>query len=189
MVEKTLQAHSESPLMEQKSAVKDLMRPDWYKAPKKVKDRIIQIATQKIGPEKVKQILDAQEKMKAEYFALKEEKGEKYAQEHGPNWHNREFMEIQNNYIMDHLDQNATEVATRMIGLRRIAADKFGYDMNKDFDIKKYKDQIQEYFKKNNMIDEYQQLNKTLELSDDQINQMMKYIAKNNNNKNGEVYG
>ena len=189
MVERTLQAHSESPLMEQKNAVRDLMRPDWDMASKKEKERIIQLATQKIGPEKVKQILDAQAKMNAEYYALKKEKGQKYAKEHGPNWHNQEFGEIQNNYIMDHLDQNATEVATRMIGLRRLAADKFGHDMNEDFDIKKYKDQLQEYFKKNNMIDEYKQLNKTLELSDDQINEMMKYIAKNNNNKNGEVYG
>ena len=180
MVERTLQAHSESPLMEQKNAVRDLMRPDWDMASKKEKERIIQLATQKIGPEKVQQILDAQAKMNAEYYALKKEKGQKYAKEHGPNWHNQEFGEIQNNYIMDHLDQNATEVATRMIGLRRLAADKFGHDMNEDFDIKKYKDQLQEYFKKNNMIDEYKQLNKTLELSDDQINEMMKYIAKNN---------
>jgi len=180
MVERTLQTHSDSPLMEQKSAVKDLMSPDWDMASKKQKERIIQLATQKIGPEKVKQILEAQARMNAEYSALKKEKGEKYAQEKGPDWHNREFMEIQNNYIMDHLDQNATEVATRMIGLRKLAADKFGHDMNEDFDIKKYKDQLQEYFKKNKMIDEYQQLNKTLELSDDQINEMMKYIAKNN---------
>ena len=188
MVEKTLQTHANSPLMEQKSAVKDLMRPDWDSASKKQKERIIELATQKIGPEKVRQIIEAQAKMQAEYYALKKEKGEKYAQEKGPNWYNDDFMKIQNNYIMDHLDQNATEVATRMIGLRKLAADKFGHDMNEDFDIKKYKDQIQDYYKKNNMIDEYNQLNKTLELSDDQINEMMKYIAKNNRS-NGEVYG
>lgn len=65
-----------------------------------------------------------------------------------------------------------------MIGLRRLAADKFGHNMNEDFDIKKYKDQLQDYFKKNGMIDEYKQLSKDLELSDDQINEMMKYIAR-----------
>jgi hypothetical protein len=34
-------------------------------ASKKEKERIIQLATQKIGPEKVQQILDAQAKMNA----------------------------------------------------------------------------------------------------------------------------
>jgi hypothetical protein len=188
MVERTLQAYSDSPLMEQKNAVKDLMRPDWDNATKKQKERIIQLATQKIGPEKVQQILEAQAKMNAEYYALKKEKGEKYAQEKGPNWYNPEFMDIQNNYIMEHLDQNPTEVATRMIGLRRLAAEKFGHDMNEDFDIKKYKDQIQDYFKKNGMINEYEQLSKTLELSDDQINEMMKYIAKNNEEDESRLY-
>jgi hypothetical protein len=68
-----------------------------------------------------------------------------------------------------------------MIGLRRLAAEKFGHNMNEDFDIKKYKDQIQNYFKQNDMIDEYEQLSRDLGLSDDQINEMMKYIAKSNN--------
>ena len=179
MVVGELQKHAESPLMQQKLDVKELMSPDWNRNSKKTQNRIIESATQKIGPEKVKQILDAQAQMNAQYEALKKEKGRKYAQEKGPNWNTPEFNSIQNNYILDHLDQNDTEVATRMIGLRRLAAEKFGHDMNEDFDIKKYKPQIQEYFKKNGMIDEYNQLNKTLELSDDQINEMMKYIARN----------
>jgi uncharacterized protein YqkB len=179
MVVGELEKHAKSPLMKQKYAVQELMSPDWNSNFEKTKNRIIETATQKIGPEKVKQILEAQKRLNAEYEAVKKEKGRKYAQEKGPNWSTPELNSIQNNYILDHLDQNDTEVATRMIGLRRLAAEKFGHDMNEDFDIKKYKPQIQEYFKKNGMIDEYNQLNKTLELSDDQINEMMKYIAQN----------
>jgi hypothetical protein len=179
MVKEKLQQHSESPLMKQKEAVSELMSPYFVHNTKGYQNKTIELANQKIGPEKVQQILEAQKRMNAEFQALKKDKGTKYAQEKGPDWNNREFMEIQNTPMIDNLDQNDTEVATRMIGLRRLAADKFGHDMNEDFDIKKYKDQIQDYFKKNGMINEYNHLSKDLELSDDQINEMMKYIARN----------
>jgi len=178
MVVGKLEKHAESPLMQQKMAVREMMSPEFMQMPKRYQNKTTELAAQKIGPEKVQQIIESQKRMNAEYEALKKEKGRKYAQEKGPNWNSAEFNNIQNNHILDHLDQNDTEVATRMIGLRRLAAEKFGHDMNEDFDIKKYKPQIQEYFKKNGMIDEYNQLNKTLELSDDQINEMMKYIAR-----------
>lgn len=177
-VEEELQKHAEGPLMEQKMAVKELMSPEFMQIPKRYQNKLTELATQKIGPEKVQQILEAQKKMNAEFQTLKKEKGRKYAQEGGFDLNNPEFRKIQDNRILEHLDQNDTEVATRMIGLRRLAAEKFGHDMNEDFDIRKYKNQIQDYFKRNGMIDEYNQLNKTLELSDDQINEMMKYIAR-----------
>lgn len=178
MVDKALLEHSESPLSQQKDAVGDLMEPHFLYLPKGYRERTIELAAKKIGPEKVQQILDAQSKMRAEYKALKKEKGREYADKYGPDWNNQQFREIQNTPMFKHLDRNDTEVATRMIGLRRLAADKFGHNMNEDFDIKKYKDQIQNYFKQNGMIDEYKQLSKDLELSDDQINEMMKYIAR-----------
>ena len=188
MVDKTLLEHAESPLSQQKVAVGELMHPSFPSSPKRFKEKTINLALQKIGPEKVQQILDAQTKMQAEYKNLKKEKGRDYANKYGPDWNNPEFRDIHDDYMFRHLDQNDTEVATRMIGLRRLAAEKFGHDMNEDFDIKKYKDQIQDYFKKNGMIDEYRQLSKDLELSDDQINEMMKYIARNQNQQQTSRY-
>lgn len=188
MVNKTLQEHAESPLSKQKEAVGELMHPSFPNSPKRFKEKTINLALQKIGPEKVRQILDAQTRMQAEYKTLKKEKGRDYANNYGPDWNNPEFREIHNDPMFRHLDQNDTEVATRMIGLRRLAADKFGHNMNEDFDIKKYKDQLQNYFKQNGMIDEYKQLSKDLELSDDQINEMMKYIAQNENQQQSARY-
>lgn len=180
MVEGELQKHAESPLMNQKYAIKNMSDQYFKNSPTRWKNRQIELATQKLGPEKVQKILEAQNKLMTEYEAVKKEKGRKFADLQGPNFDkNPELRDVQNNYLMDSLNQNDTEVATRMIGLRRLAADKFGHDMNEDFDIKKYKDQIQDYFKKNGMLDEYRQLSKDLELSDDQINEMMKYIARN----------
>jgi len=179
-VEEELKKHAESPLMNQKYAIKNMSDQYFKNSPTRWKNRQIELATQKLGPEKVQKMLEAQNKLMTEYEAVKKEKGRKFADLQGPNFDkNPELRDVQNNYIMDSLNQNDTEVATRMIGLRRLAAEKFGHDMNEDFDIKKYKDQIQDYFKKNGMIDEYKQLSKDLELSDDQINEMMKYIARN----------
>jgi hypothetical protein len=189
MVNKALQEHADSPISKQKVAIGELMSPSFLNSPKGYKERVVNLATQKIGPEKVQQILDTQSRMNAEYKALKKEKGSEYANKYGPDWNNPEFREIHNDPMFRHLDQNDTEVATRMIGLRRLAADKFGHNMNEDFDIKKYKDKIQDYFKKNGMIDEYKQISKDLELSDDQINEMMKYIARNEQQQTGRYTG
>ncbi len=188
-VEEELQKHAESPLMNQKYAIKSMSDQYFKNSPNKWKNRQIELATQKLGPEKVQKILETQNKLMTEYEAVKKEKGRKFADLQGPNFNsNPELRDVQNNYIMDSLNQNDTEVATRMIGLRRLAAEKFGHDMNEDFDIKKYKDQIQDYFKKNGMLDEYKQISKDLELSDDQINEMMKYIARNPSQKQTGLY-
>jgi hypothetical protein len=188
MVTEQLQKHSESPVVKEKMLLADLVSPSYNTYGKKIKKEIDDFAISRLGPEKVQQIKQAQDRMNAEYKALRKEKGSEYAQKYGPDWNNPEFREIHNDPMFTHLDQNDTEVATRMIGLRRLAADKFGHNMNEDFDIKKYKDQIQDYFKKNGMIDEYKQLSKDLELSDDQINEMMKYIAQNENQQQSARY-
>jgi hypothetical protein len=189
MVDKALLEHSESPAVREKLILGEFVSPYYESLPKRLKQKTDEIALTKLGPEKFQQIKNAQALMNAEYKALKKEKGIKYAQEEGPNWNNPEFREVHNDIMFKHLDRNDSEVATRMIGLRRLAADKFGHNMNEDFDIKKYKDQIQDYFKKNGMIDEYKQISKDLELSDDQINEMMKYIARNEQQQTGGYTG
>jgi hypothetical protein len=178
MVENELYKHSESPAVKEKLILGEFVSPYYESLPKRIKQKTDEVALRKLGPEKFQQIKEAQAKMNAEYNAIKKEKGLEYANEYGPDWNNPEFREIHNDPMFRHLDQSDTEVATRMIGLRRLAADKFGHNMNEDFDIKKYKDQLQNYFKQNGMIDEYKQLSKDLGLSDDQINEMMKYIAR-----------
>ncbi len=188
MVNKTLQEHADSPVTREKMILSELVSPYYNTLPKSRQKEVDDVSIRRLGPEKVQQIKQAQDRMNAEYKALKKEKGREYAEKYGPDWNNPEFREIHNDPMFRHLDQNDTEVATRMIGLRRLAADKFGHNMNEDFDIKKYKDQLQNYFKQNGMIDEYKQLSKDLELSDDQINEMMKYIAQKENQQQSTRY-
>lgn len=167
----------------------DLFHPGLGWASKKERQDIIDAASKQIGAEQVQKILKKKDELELEV----EQKQQQYGKNYDPNIHGpfypKEFLEIMDVPRYNHLKQNPTEIATRMIGIRRLAADKFGYDFNTPFDISKYKEPIRKYLKENNMIDEMSDLDTILKLSDEQINEMMKYIAKNKDNKNGEVHG
>jgi hypothetical protein len=177
---KALDEHAFAPEAPQRYAVSDLVGPNFMSMGKRSRQKIEELAGKRIGPEKARMIAEAQQKLQEEYDAL----GKKYGRSYNPDIHGvpkipyEEWDMVQNPIISQNLESNPAEVSTRMIGLRKLAAEKFGHDMNEDFDIKKYKDQIQNYFKQNGMIDEYKQLSTDLGLSDDQINEIMKYIAK-----------
>lgn len=167
----------------------DLFNPNLGWATNTERKEIYEAANKLIGAEQVQKILKKKEELDLEVLQKQKQYGKKYDPNiHGP-FYPEEFTKIIDTARYNHLKQNPTEIATRMIGIRRLAADKFGYDFNTPFDISKYKEPIRKYLKENNMIDEVSDLDTILKLSDDQINEMMKYIAKNNNNKNGEVYG
>jgi hypothetical protein len=167
----------------------DLFNPNLGWATNKEKKEIYEAANKLLGAEQVQKILKKKEELDLEVEQKQKQYGDKYDPNiHGP-FYPEEFTKIIDTARYNHLKQNPTEIATRMIGIRRLAADKFGYDFNTPFDISKYKEPIRKYLKENNMIDEVSDLDTILKLSDDQINEMMKYIAKNNDNENGEVYG
>jgi hypothetical protein len=169
-------------------AFHNMFNPNLDTWPKKLREETIKAAEEKMGPDKVREVLQRKKQFYEEMDKKMDEYGDAYNYElHGPVYP-KELNEIMDVGRYRHLLANDTEIATRMIGIRRLAADKFGYDFNTPFDIKKYKDQIRQYFKENKMIDEMSDLDGVLKLSDDQINEMMKYIAKNNSS-NGEVYG
>lgn len=173
-----IQHEEQSPIKEKKASF-EITEPDFEGYNDKQKKQVFDLAAKRLGPGVAENIYDAISKLRQE----RKEAEALYEDEYKPEVQGpfmppfiQAHMEKKNNY--DYLANDASEVATRMIGIRRLAAEKFGHNMNEDFDIKKYKNQIQDYFKKNGMIDEYQQLSKDLELSDDQINEMMKYIAR-----------
>lgn len=177
---KALHEHSWSPEADQRYAVSELLDDENFMLMgKNRRKKIEELAGKYIGPEKARMIAQTQERLQNERDDLKKKYGKEYDPEkHGYPYPPEEWNEIQRPHIMKNLEDNPAEVSTRMIGLRKLAAEKFGHNMNEDFDIKKYKTQLQNYFKENDMIDEYKQLSKDLGLSDDQINEMMKYIAK-----------
>ena len=65
-----------------------------------------------------------------------------------------------------------TEVKGRINSLRIQAIQKYKYDQNKPFDIKKYPELKKDH--------QYQELRKDLKMSDDDINELSKYIARGN---------
>jgi hypothetical protein len=180
---KKLHEHAISPEADQRAAVSELLDDvNFMRMGKNYRKSVEELAAKRIGPEKARMIAETQERLQKERKELQKKYGRSYDPEkHGYPEPPEEWQDIQRPHISENLENNPAEVSTRMIGLRRLAAEKFGHNMNEDFDIKKYKDQIQNYFKQNDMIDEYEQLSRDLGLSDDQINEMMKYIAKSNN--------
>lgn len=177
--EHMLYQHSYSPNIESRKAFYEMVEPYYYKLPKTKQEEISNLAQKKMGSERVQMLKSAIENAKNEQRENVKKYGKNYDREkYGPFIPKNVENAIGEKAMFEYLNENPTEVGTRMIGLRKLAAEKFGHNMNEDFDIRKYKDQIQDYFKKNGMIDEYKELSKDLELSDDQINEMMKYIAK-----------
>lgn len=177
---KALEEHAWSPEADQRAAVSELLDDvNFMRMGKKYRKAVEELAAKRIGPEKARMVAETQERLQNEWNALQKKYGKSYdPDKHGYPYPPEEWDEIQRPHITKNLEDNPAEVSTRMIGLRRLAAEKFGHNMNEDFDIKKYKTQIQNYFKENDMIDEYEQLSRDLGLTDDQINEMMKYIAK-----------
>jgi hypothetical protein len=161
------------------------------KLPKFVQKFVLNRVRKTSGDEKVNDILAQKAALDAEYKAAQEKYGKDFKEEiHAPDIPEkmREYGDLT---MMDHLRDNPTEIATRMIGLRRIAAEKFGHDMNEDFDIKKYGPLLEEYFKKNGMKNEVRELRQGA-YTDDQINRIMKGIAQNTSPSQGtneEYYG
>ena len=180
---KALEEHAWSPEADQRAAVSELLDDvNFMRMGKNYRRKVEELAAKRIGPEKARMVAETQERLQNEWNALQKKYGKSYdPDKHGYPYPPKEWDEIQRPHIRENLEDNPAEVSTRMIGLRRLAAEKFGHNMSEDFDIKKYKTQIQNYFKENDMIDEYEQLTRDLGLSDDQINEMMKYIAKANN--------
>ena len=74
--------------------------------------------------------------------------------------------------------QNPTEAAARLSNIRRLAAEKFGHDMNEDFDIKKYGPLVEKYYQEKGVKSPLKDV-KEQGFSDEAINEMMKYIARN----------
>lgn len=83
-----------------------------------------------------------------------------------------------NNYL-EYLNES-TEIKARLNSLRLRAVSEFGFNLNFDFDIndfEKLKDDPQ-----------YKQLKNELGLTNEQINELMKYTAMNEKNNNGDTY-
>ena len=99
-----------------------------------------------------------------------------------------EFNKILDRDTFEFLYQNPTEAAARLGNIRRIAVEKFGHDMNEDFDIKKYGPQIEEFYRQKNVKSPYRDL-KEQGLSDEAINEMMKYIARVPQKQTGRYTG
>lgn len=145
------------------------------------KQKFIQQATKEFGSDKVQKVLklrkDADDEMlnnslKMLVGAYKPKIDE---------W--SEFNKILDKETFDFLYQSPTEAASRLSNIRRIAADKFGHDLNEDFDIKKYGPQVEEFYKQKNVKSPLEDL-KQQGFSDEAINEMMKYIARNSKKKN-----
>lgn len=86
-----------------------------------------------------------------------------------------------NNYVNNYFRQS-TEIKARLNHLRMRAVNEFGYDMHNELDINKFQEL------KNDR--QYKELKEKLNLSDEQINELMKYVAVNQNNDkgNGDTY-
>lgn len=89
-----------------------------------------------------------------------------------------EFVKILRPNIFDDVYKNPTEAAARLGNIRRLAAEKFGHDMNEDFDVKKYAPQIEKYYEERGVRSPLKDV-KQQGFSDEVINEMMKYIARN----------
>ena len=181
--------HDERPEIKEKKAVYTVMEPYFPRYSEKEKQIAYDLASKRLGPGKAQEIFQTMSNMRKERQGLQKQYKDEYDPiKHGPKIPETLMPHLQGKRMYDYLEDNATEVAARMIGLRKLAAEKFGHNMNEDFDIKKYKDQIQNYFKEKGLLNEYEHLSKDLELSDDQINEMMKYIAQNQNQQQSTRY-
>jgi len=88
----------------------------------------------------------------------------------------KEFNSKSDEYYYNEYLRSNTEIKARLNSLRLKAIKKYGFDLNEEFDIKKYP----ELQKENSG---YEQLKNRLKMSDDQINELMKYTADSGSRK------
>ncbi len=139
------------------------------------KQKAIQAATKEFGPEAVNKVLQLRKASDEEKlrnagkiaFGKYEPKIDEWP----------EFNKIMDRDTFEFLYQNPTEAAARLGNIRRIAAEKFGHNLNEDFDIKKYGPQVEQFYKEKNVKSPLQDL-KEQGFTDEAINEMMKYIAR-----------
>ena len=132
------------------------------------KQKAIREAAKEFGPEAVNKVLKLRKAADEDVRLFKKRTIDEWP----------EFNKILDRDTFESLYQNPTEAAARLGNIRRIAAEKFGHNMNEDFDIKKYGPQIEEFYRQKNVKSPYKDL-KEQGFSDESINEMMKYIARN----------
>lgn len=152
-----------------RKAIADLMQPfpfDLY-WDEGEKEKAIKDATKEFGTETVNKVINLRK--------LADDDTRLFRKRTIDEW--PEFHKILHDDTFYALYQNPTEAAARLGNIRRLAAEKFGHDMNEDFDIKKYGPQIEKFYKEKNVKSPLKDL-KEQGFSDEAINEMMKYIAK-----------
>lgn len=131
------------------------------------KQKAIREAAKEFGPEAVNKVLKLRKAADEDVRLFKKRTIDEWP----------EFNKILDRDTFESLYQNPTEAAARLGNIRRIAAEKFGHNMNEDFDVKKYGSQIEKFYKEKNVKSPLQDL-KEQGFSDEAINEMMKYIAR-----------
>lgn len=131
------------------------------------KQKAIRDATKEFGAETVNKVLKLRKQADQDIGLFKKRTIDEWP----------EFNKILDRDTFESMYQNPTEFAARLGNIRRIAAEKFGHDMNEDFDIKKYGPQIEQFYRQKNVKSPYKDLREQ-GFSDEAINEMMKYIAR-----------
>lgn len=152
-----------------RKAMYDLMQPYpfglyWEKGEK---EKAIQDAAKEFGPEVVNRVVQLRKAADEDVKPFKKRTIDEWP----------EFNKILNTNAFEYLYKSPTEAAARLGNIRRIAAEKFGHDMNEDFDIKKYGPQIEKFYQEKGVGSPLKDL-KEQGFSDEAINEMMKYIAR-----------
>jgi len=132
------------------------------------KQKAVREATKEFGPETVNKVLKLRKAADNDVRMFKKRTIDEWP----------EFNKILDRDTFESLYQNPTEAAARLGNIRRIAAEKFGHDMNEDFDIKKYGPLLEKYYQEKGVKSPLKDV-KEQGLSDEAINEMMKYIARN----------
>lgn len=162
-----------------RKAIADLMMPPpfdlyWDEAEK---EKAIKDATEEFGAETVNKVINLRKLANDDTRLFRKRTIDEWP----------EFNKILHIDTFNTLYQNPTEAAARLGNIRRIAAENFGHDMNEDFDIKKYGPQIEKFYKERNVKSPLKDL-KEQGFSDEAINEMMKYIAQNQNQQQSTRY-
>lgn len=152
-----------------RKAMADLMQPFpfglyWDKGEK---EKAIDNATKEFGSETVNKVINLRKLADDDTRLFRKRTIDEYP----------EFDKILHDETFNSVYQNPTEAAARLGNIRRLAAEKFGHDMNEDFDIKKYGPLIEKYYQEKGVKSPLKDV-KEQGFSDEAINEIMKYIAK-----------
>jgi len=153
-----------------RKAMADLMQPFpfnlyWEKGEK---EKAINDATKEFGAETVNKVINLRKLADDDTRIFRKRTIDEYP----------EFDKILHDETFNSVYQNPTEAAARLSNIRRLAAEKFGHDMNEDFDIKKYGPLVEKYYQEKGVKSPLKDV-KEQGFSDEAINEMMKYIARN----------